>query len=103
MRGRYFKVRERLRKRTLYACVLTLCCSVVLQAEMRGRQVAQPYAVQAGVVSEDTGVPSTLAGALQAIFDAADVVFAGQVIAVERGEDFVTVRFAVEDGVRGVS
>jgi hypothetical protein len=47
--------------------------------------------------------PGTLDASLQAMFASADVVFTGEVSAVERGEDVVTVRFTVEDGIRGVS
>lgn len=56
-------------------------------------------------VNED-GLPSppaSLEAALQTMFAAADVVFAGQVTRVTHSEGFVDVRFRVDEAVRGVA
>ncbi|MEZ2347113.1 hypothetical protein [Terriglobus sp. RCC_193] len=47
--------------------------------------------------------PSTLEDALHQLYASADVVFTGEVTAVERNGDAVTVRFQVLEGIRGVS
>jgi hypothetical protein len=47
--------------------------------------------------------PSTLEDALHSLYTHADVIFTGEVTAVERSGDAVTVRFQVLEGIRGVS
>ncbi|MEG9433131.1 hypothetical protein [Terriglobus sp. ADX1] len=47
--------------------------------------------------------PSNLEDALHSLYTSADVVFTGEVTAVERSGDTVTVRFQVLEGIRGVS
>ncbi|MGI4756404.1 MAG: hypothetical protein ACRYGF_06090 [Janthinobacterium lividum] len=54
----------------------------------------------AGAIGESTP-PATLEEALHALFAAADVVFAGEVIAIEHGAGAVTVHWRVEHAVRG--
>lgn len=63
-----------------------------------------PYAV--AIADADVAPatpPATIDGALQEMFAAAAVVFTGEVRSVERGENVVTIRFEVEDGIRGVT
>lgn len=47
--------------------------------------------------------PHTLEEALRSLYASADVVFTGEVTAVERNGETVTVRFQVLEGIRGVS
>lgn len=47
--------------------------------------------------------PSNLEDALHSLYASANVVFTGEVTAVERSGDTVTVRFQVLEGIRGVS
>lgn len=47
--------------------------------------------------------PANLEDALHSLYTSADVVFTGEVTAVERSGDTVTVRFQVSEGIRGVS
>ncbi len=47
--------------------------------------------------------PVSVEDALQAMFRSAEVVFAGEVTGVERGDGVVAVRFRVEEAVRGVA
>ncbi|WP_047492650.1 hypothetical protein [Terriglobus sp. TAA 43] len=47
--------------------------------------------------------PSTLEDALHSLYTSADVIFTGEVTAVERNDEIVTVRFQVIEGIRGVS
>ncbi len=47
--------------------------------------------------------PASAEAALQAMFAEAGVVFAGEVIRVQRGDGFVDIRFRVDEAVRGVT
>jgi hypothetical protein len=63
---------------------------------------------QQGTIAADSreGViapPASTESALRAMFAKAGVVFAGEVMHVSRGEDFVDVVFRVDEAVRGVS
>lgn len=57
-------------------------------------------------VGDTDGLPSpplTLEDALHSLYTTADVIFTGEVTAVERNDETVTVRFQVMEGIRGVS
>ena len=74
-----------------------------MKAQRNVHDALRTHSVPTPSVAEDAALPASLDEALQAAWAAADVVFAGVVIAVERREDVVSVRFAVVDGVRGAS
>jgi hypothetical protein len=69
-------------------CALSLSEGASAQQSLAAVSMAQPVSTQA---------------ALQAMFAAADVVFAGEVIRVHAEEGFVEVRFRVDDAVRGTT
>jgi hypothetical protein len=54
-----------------------------------------------GDATQETA-PDTLADTLEALFASAEIVFAGEVMRIERNEDVVAVQFFVSDGIRGV-
>ena len=78
-----------------------------MHAQMSVNAALRARAVRAADVADDDAAaaapPATVDAALLAMFAAADTVFTGEVTAVDRGEDVVTVRFVVEDGIRGAS
>ncbi|WP_157178244.1 hypothetical protein [Terriglobus roseus] len=61
------------------------------------------HGVRPAAVADDAALPVTIGEALETMFAAADIVFAGEIVAVQRGEEVVAVRFAVDDGVRGAT
>ena len=74
-------------------------CAAAMQAQRSVNDALRAQTAQAEATTQDAAVEEVL----QSMFAAADVVFTGEVVAVEHDEDVVTVRFAVEDGVRGVN
>lgn len=85
---------------------MTLAVSVRAQRSLA--DVLQSAAMTNGSVplADTAGLPSppsTMEDALHSLYTGADVVFTGEVTAVERKDETVTVRFQVIDGIRGVS
>ena len=74
-----------------------------MEAQRSVNDALRARMARAAALTQAAAAPRTVEEALQSMFAAADVVFTGEVVAVEHDEDVVTVRFAVEDGVRGVS
>ena len=83
------------------AWICALVAVVSMQGQSSVNDALRAHSVHATVAAEDAA-PATIEAALQEMFAAADVVFTGEVSAVERDGDVVTVRFTVEDGIRGV-
>jgi len=88
-------------------CVLVSLCSGVaslhaqmsLDAALRQRAQVVSSTPQIAVSAS----PASVQDVLQRSFAKADVVFAGEVTAIERGDSVVRVLFRVDDAVRGVS
>lgn len=86
-----------------------ICMTLVASAHaQQSLETLRSSAMMSGTVSSaDMGglpaPPSTLEDALHSLYASADVVFTGEVIAIERSDDAVTVRFQVLEGIRGVS
>ncbi len=90
-----------------------LLCNVCVAAGSLHAQVSISAALAAGThasvrttASESSGLPTppaTLEDALHEAFRDADIVFTGEVAAIEREPGCVVVRWRVDEGVRGVA
>jgi hypothetical protein len=87
-------------------CVLCcFCIGVCLPAQMSldAALRARGQIVSSVANVAPSATPASLQDALQQSFAKSDVVFAGEVLSIDRGDGVVRVAFRVDDAVRGVS
>lgn len=95
--------------RRFYLRQSVMCAWMLMAGSMHGQQSIGDAMRAAAVVSAplpSEGLPSpptSLEDALHSLYQRAEVVFAGEVISVERSGDAVAVTFHVDDGIRNAA